>query len=141
MDKVDFEPFDWMYGNFIKFVGCLVNITNGATHFVEYGCVELFFCLDEPKVWGGMDFKHVIKLLTHKVIFESISSNGHICSLVSILKHGTKEDVMNVPWILKYLAIGHEKVALQLITEVGVEKVAEAVELWVVQCSGVTMEY
>jgi hypothetical protein len=49
---------------------------------------------------------------------------------VSILKHGTKEDVMSVPWILKYLAIGHEEVALQLITEVGVEKVAEAIKLW-----------
>jgi hypothetical protein len=37
---------------------------------------------------------------------------------------------MSVPWILKYLAIGHEEVALQLIAEVGVEKVAEAVKLW-----------
>jgi hypothetical protein len=37
---------------------------------------------------------------------------------------------MNVPWVFKYLAIGHEKVTLQLITEVGVEKVAEVVELW-----------
>jgi hypothetical protein len=36
---------------------------------------------------------------------------------------------MSVPWILKYLAIGHEEVALQLITEVRVEKVVEAVEL------------
>jgi hypothetical protein len=46
---------------------------------------------------------------------------------VSILKHGTKEDIMNVPWVLKYLAVAHE-VALQLIIEVGVEKVVEAVE-------------
>jgi hypothetical protein len=35
-----------------------------------------------------------------------------------------------VPWILKYLAVGHEEVVLQLTTEVGVEKAAEAVKLW-----------
>jgi hypothetical protein len=32
--------------------------------------------------------------------------------------------------VLKYLVIGHEEVTLQLITEVGVEKVAKGVELW-----------
>jgi hypothetical protein len=115
----------------IRVLVCLLDITNGATHFVEYGCVELFFCLKDPKSWDGMDFKHMMRFFCHRVIFESISSNGHINSLVSILKHGTKEDVMNVPWILKYLAIGHEEVALHFITEVGVEKVVEAVKLWV----------
>jgi hypothetical protein len=109
---------------------CSVDITNGATHFVEYGCVELLFCLEDPNLWDRMDLQHVMRFLCHKVIFQSISSNGHINSLVSIFKHGTKEDIMSVPWILKYLAIGHEEVALQLITEVGVEKVAEAVKLW-----------
>jgi hypothetical protein len=77
-----------------------------------------------------MDFKHVMRFFSHRVIFESISSNGHINSLVSILKHGTKEDVMSIHWILKYLAIGHEEVALQLITEVGVEKMVGSIELW-----------
>jgi len=43
---------------------------------------------------------------------------------------------MSVPWILKYLAIGHEEVALQLITKVGVEKVAKGVELWEILCPG-----
>ncbi|CAM6008245.1 unnamed protein product [Sphagnum balticum] len=55
---------------------------------------------------------------------------GDECSLLSILKHGTEEDVMSVPWILKYLVIGHEEVKLQLITKVGVEKVAKVVDLW-----------
>jgi hypothetical protein len=91
--------------------------------------VELLFYLEEPR-WDGMTFKHAMKFFCHKVIFESISSNGHICSLVSILKYGTKKHVIRIHWILKYLAIAHEKVALQLITEVGVEKVFEAVELW-----------
>jgi hypothetical protein len=48
---------------------------------------------------------------------------------------------MNVPWILKYLAIGHEEVALQLITEVGVENAAEGVELWEVLCLGAMVEF
>jgi len=113
----------------IEYLDSLVDITNGATHFVEYGCVELLFHLEEPR-WDGMTFKHAMRIFCHRVIFESISSNGRICSLVSILKHGTKEDITSVPWILKYLAIGHEEVALQLITQVGVEKVAEAIELW-----------
>jgi hypothetical protein len=113
----------------IELLHNLVDITNGATHFVEYGCVELLFYLDEP-MRNEMTYKHAMKFFCHKVIFESISSNGHIRSLVSILKHGTKKHIMNVHWILKYLAIGHEKVALQLITEVGVEKMLEAVELW-----------
>jgi hypothetical protein len=91
--------------------------------------VEVLFYLEEPR-WTGMTLKRVMKFFCHKVIFESISSTGHIHSLVSILKHGTKEDIMNVPWVLKYLAILHEEVALQLIIEVGVEKVVEAVELW-----------
>jgi hypothetical protein len=102
--------------------------------------VELLFCLDDPQFWDGMAFKHLMRLFCHKVIFESISSNGHISSLVSILKHGTKKDIMNVPWILKYLAIGHEKVALQLITQVGVEKVVEGVELWEALCPGDLVE-
>jgi hypothetical protein len=110
----------------IELLHNLVDITNGATHFVEYGCVELLFYLEEPR-WNGMTLKHAMKFFSHKVIFESISSIGHICSLVSILKHGTKEDIMNVPWVLKYLAIVHEEVALQLIIEVGVERV---LELW-----------
>jgi hypothetical protein len=113
----------------IELLHNLVDITNGATHFVEYGCVELLFYLDEP-IRNEMTSKHAMKFFCHKVIFESISSNGHIRSLVSILKHGTKKHIMNVHWILKYLAIGHEKVALQLIIEVGVEKMLEAVELW-----------
>jgi hypothetical protein len=114
----------------IKLLHNLVDIPNGATHFVEYGGVELLFYLQEPGCPARMNLKHVMKFFCHKVIFESISSTGHIHSLVSILKHGTKEDIMNVPWVLKYLAIVHEKVALQLIIEVGVEKVVEAVELW-----------
>jgi hypothetical protein len=117
------------YFTLIELLHNLVDITNGATHFVEYGCVELLFYLEEPR-WDGMTFKHAMNFFCHKVIFESISSIGHICSLVSILKHGTKEDIMNVPWVLKYLAIVHEEVALQLIIEVGVEKVVEVVELW-----------
>jgi hypothetical protein len=84
-------------------------------------CDEIFFC--------------------HKVIFERISSNGHICSLVSILKYGTEEHIGDIHWILKYLAIAHEKVALQLITEVGVEKVVEAIELWWIWCPDVMMEH
>jgi hypothetical protein len=139
-DRKDFELLNWMHGYFIIFLDCLVDITNGATHFVEYGCVELLFCLDDPQFWDGMAFKHLMRLFCHKVIFESISSNGHISSLVSILKHGTKKDIMNVPWILKYLAIGHEKVALQLITQVGVEKVVEGVELWEALCPGDLVE-
>jgi hypothetical protein len=67
--------------------------------------VKLCFSLEDPQLWDGMDFKHVMRFLSHKVIFESISSNGQISSLVSILKHGTKEDIMNVPWILKYLVL------------------------------------
>ncbi|CAK9216345.1 unnamed protein product [Sphagnum troendelagicum] len=114
----------------IKLLANLVDITNGATHFVEHGGVELLFYLQEPGCPGRMTLKHVMKFFCHKVIFESISSTGHIHSLVSILKNGTKEDIMNVPWVLKYLAILHEEVALQLIIEVGVEKVVEAVELW-----------
>jgi len=129
----------WSSGYFIEFLDCLVDITNGATHFVEYGCVELFFSLEEPR-WNGMTFEHAMKLFCHRVIFESISSNGRIHSLVSILKHGTKKDIMSVPWILKYLAIGHEEVALQLITEVGVEKMAEGVELWEGLCPGAMVE-
>jgi hypothetical protein len=119
----------WICNEFIELLNNLVDITNGATHFVEYGCVELLFCLEEPR-WDDMTFKHAMNFFCHRVIFESISSNGCIPSLVSILKHGTKEDIMNVPWILKYLAIGHEGVALQLITKVGVEKVAKGIELW-----------
>ncbi|CAM6043671.1 unnamed protein product [Sphagnum compactum] len=114
----------------IRVLGCLVDITNGATHCVEYGCVELLFCLHDPIIRDEMNFKHMMRFFCHRVIFESISSHGHIRSLVSILKHGTKEDVMSVPWILKYLAIGHEEVSLQLITEVGVENVVEAIQLW-----------
>jgi hypothetical protein len=114
---------------FIESLHNLVDITNCATHFVEYGGVELLFYLHEPR-WNGMTFKHVMNFFSHKVIFESISSTGHIHSLVATLKHGTEEDIMNVPWVLKYLAIVHEEVALQLIIEVGVEKVVEAVELW-----------
>jgi hypothetical protein len=113
----------------IRVLGCWVDITNGATHFVEYGCAELLFPLN-VYLSDGMDIKDVMRVSCHKVIFESILSNGHISTLVSIFKHGTKEDVRSVPWILKCLAIGHEEVALQLITEVGVEKVAEAVDLW-----------
>jgi hypothetical protein len=128
-DRKDFRLL-YSIHEIIRVLVCLLYITNGPTHFVEYGCVELLFCLEDPKLWDEMDFKHVMRFFCHKVIFERISSNGHINSLVSILKHGTKEDVMSVPWILKYLAIGHEEVALQLITEVGVEKVAEAIKLW-----------
>jgi len=138
-DREEIGLQDWSLRNFIKFSNCLVNITNGATHFVEYGCWEVLFYLDEPR-WSGMTFKHVMRFFCDRVIFESISSNGRICSLVSILKHGTKEDIMNVPWALQYLAIGHEEVALQLIIEVGVEKVAEAVELWQVLCPFLLME-
>jgi hypothetical protein len=119
-----------LIGDIIRVLGCLVDITNGATHFVEYGFVELLFSLQEPKLWDAMGFKAVMRFFSHKVIFESISSNERISSLVLILKHGTKEDIMSVPWILKYLVIGHEEVTLQLITEVGVEKVAKGVELW-----------
>jgi hypothetical protein len=117
-------------GDIMRILDCLVDITNAATHFVEYGCVELLFSLEEPELLDGMDFKDVMRVFCHKVIFESISSNGHINSLVSRLKHGTKEDIMSVPWILKCLAIGHEELALQLITEVGWEKVVEAIKLW-----------
>jgi hypothetical protein len=110
----------------------LVDSINGATHCVEYGYVELLFRLEEPGIclWFEMVFEHMMRFFNHRVIFESISSNGSIHSLVSVLKHGTKEDVTNVPCGFKYLAIGHEEVALQLITEVGVEKVAEVVALW-----------
>jgi len=128
-DKKRFHLRDWSR-DFIKFSADLVNIKKAATHFVEYGCVELLFCLQEPSWAGGMTFKHAMRFFCHRAIFESISSNGRIYSLVSILKHGTKKDILNVPWVLQYLAIGHEEVALQLIIEVGVEKVAEAVELW-----------
>jgi hypothetical protein len=114
----------------IRALGCSVDITNGATHFVEYGFVELLFCIQEPSLLDLMGFKDVMRFFSHKVIFESISSNERISSLVLTLKHGTEEDVMNVPWILKFLVIGHEEVTLQLITEVGVEKVANGVELW-----------
>jgi len=138
-DKEEIGLQQWSLGNFIKFLADLVNITNGATHFLEYGCVELLFCLQEPRR-DGMTFKHAMRFFCHMAIFESISSNGRICSLVSILKHGTKKQVMSVPWILKYLAIRHEKLALQLITEVGVEKVAEGVEFWEVLCPGVMVE-
>jgi len=116
-------------GCFIELLDRLVDITNGATHFVEYGCVELLFYLEEPRC-NAITFKHGMRFFSHKVIFESISSTRRIRSLVSILKHGTKEDIMKVPWVLKILAIVHEEVALQLIIEVGVEKVVEAVELW-----------
>jgi len=123
-----FNFWTWSY-DIIRVLGRVLDITNGPTHLVEYGCVELLFCLQEPvgDIW---QFQHVRRFLCHKVIFESISSNGHINSLVSILKHGTKENIIDVPWILQYLAVGHEKVVRQLITEVGVEKVAEAIELW-----------
>jgi hypothetical protein len=114
---------------FIELLNNLVDITNGGTHFVEYGCVELLFYLEEPRS-NAMTFEHGMRFFSHKVIFESISSTGHIRSLVSILKHGTKEDIMNVPWVLKYLAIGHEEVTLQLIIEVGVEKMVETFKLW-----------
>jgi len=124
---------------FLESLHNFVDITNGATHFVEYGCVELLFYLEDP-TRNGMTFEHSMKFFCHKVIFESISSDGHINSLVSILKHGTKDDVMNVPWILKYLAIGHEEVALQLITEVGVEKMLEAIELWEYSWKSVIVE-
>jgi hypothetical protein len=60
---------------------------------------------------------------------------------VSILKHGTKEDIMSIPWILTYLAIGDEEVVLQLLTEVGVKKVAKTVEIWAMWCPGVMVEY
>jgi hypothetical protein len=120
----------------IRVLGCLVDSTNGATHCVKYGFVELLFRLQEPQLWDEMDFKHVMKFFCHRVIFESISSNGRIHSFVSILKHGRKKQVMNVPWVFKYLVIGHEEVALQLITEVGMEKVAEGVELWDHLCPG-----
>jgi hypothetical protein len=138
-DREEIWLQDWRLRNFIEVSDCLVNITNGATHFVEYGCVELLFYLEEPR-WNGRTFKHAMRFFCHRVIFESISSNGRICLLVSILKHGTKKQVMSVPWILKYLAIGHEEVALQLITKVGVEKMAEGVELWEVLCPGEMME-
>jgi hypothetical protein len=118
-----------IFNDIIKFLDCLVDITNGATHFVEYGCLELLFCTEDPG-WDVMTFQHAINFLSHRVIFESISSNGCIRSLVSILKHGTRKHIMSVPWILKYLAIGHEEVALQLITKVGVEKMAQGVKLW-----------
>jgi len=120
----------WWCCDTVRVLGCVLDIINGATHLVEYGCVELLFCLQDPELWDFMDFQHVMRFLCHKVIFESISCNGHINSLVSILKHGRKEDIVCVPWILKYLAVGHEEVKLQLTTEVGVEKVAKAVELW-----------
>jgi hypothetical protein len=92
-------------------------------------CDLLLFCLGEPR-WHVKTFQHAMRFFCQKVIFESISSNGHISSLVSTLKHGTKEDVMSVHWILKYLAIGHEEVTLQLFIKVGREKVFEAVKLW-----------
>ncbi len=139
-DKKDFRLLDWTHRDFITFLDGLVDITNGATHFVEYGCVELLFYLEEP-TWNEMTIKHATRLFHHKVIFGSIISNGRIPSLVSILKHGTKEDVMSVPWILKYLAIRHEEVTLQLITEVGVEKVAEAIELWEDLYQGYVMDH
>jgi hypothetical protein len=129
---------DWNFEKNFKFFAGLVNITNGATHFLECGCVEWLFDCD-PSI-DGITFKHAMRLFCNKAIFESISSNGHIRSLVSILKHGSKEDIMNVPWVLKYLAIGHEEVALQLITQVGVEKVAEAVEIWEKYCPGEMVE-
>jgi hypothetical protein len=47
---------------------------------------------------------------------------------------------MNVLWILKYLVIGHQEVALQFITQVGVEKVAKGVELWEVLCPSAMLE-
>jgi hypothetical protein len=139
MARKFFWGLDYIACDLIEFLDCLVDITNGATHFVEYGYVELLFHLPEPS-WNGMTFKHAMRLFCHRVIFESISSNGRIRSLVSILKHGSKEDIMNVPWVLKYLAIGHEEVALQLITQVGVEKVAEAVEIWEKYCPGEMVE-
>jgi hypothetical protein len=116
----------------IRVLEYLVDSTNGATHCVEYGCVEILFHLKESSIYelDEMAFKHMMRFFYHRVIFESISSNGCIRYLVSVLKHGTKEDVMNVPWVFKYLAIGHEEVAVQLITEVGVEKVVEVVDLW-----------
>jgi hypothetical protein len=128
-DRHDFDLLDQIFVSLIELLDNLVDITNGATHFVEYGCVELLFHLEEPR-WDRMTFKHGMRFFSHKVIFESISSTRHIRSLVSILKHGAKEDIMNVPWVFKYLAIAHEAVAQQLIIEVGVEKVVEAIELW-----------
>ncbi len=128
-----FWGLDYIACDLIEFLDCLVDITNGATHFVEYGYVELLFHLPKPS-WNGMTFKHAMRLFCHRVIFESISSNGRIHSLVSILKHGTQENIRSVPWVLQYLAVGHEEVKLQLITKVGVEKVAEAFGLWEVFC-------
>jgi hypothetical protein len=128
----DRRLFPSMDGDIGRVLGCLVDSTNGAIHCGEYGCVKLLFCLEEPRIylWDEMAFKNMMRFFNHRVIFESISSNGRIHSLVSVLKHGTKEDIMNVPWIFKYLAIGHEDIALQLIIEVGVEKVAKVVKLW-----------
>jgi len=48
-DTTNFGLLDWSLGYFIKFLDCLVDITNGATHFVKHGCVELFFYLEEPR--------------------------------------------------------------------------------------------
>jgi hypothetical protein len=139
-DREEYMPVNWSCG-IIRVLGCLVDITNGATHFVEYGGVELLFRLEHEELWDKMEFKDVMRLFCHKVIFERISFNGHISSLMSILKRGTMEDIIHVPWSLKCLAIGHEEVALKLITEVGVEKVDEAVELWEVWCPGSTMKH
>jgi hypothetical protein len=33
----------------VKVLKCLVNIPNGATHFVEYGYVELLYYLKDPE--------------------------------------------------------------------------------------------
>jgi hypothetical protein len=91
-----------------------------------------YFFNEEPRIYllDEMAFKHIVRFFYRRVIFKSISSNRRIRSLVSILKHGTITQVLNVPWVFKYMASGHEEVALQLITKVGVEKVAEVVKLW-----------
>jgi hypothetical protein len=52
MHRKDFGMLNSNHGGFIKFFDCLVDITNGATHFVEYQCVELLLCLEEP---NGME--------------------------------------------------------------------------------------
>ncbi len=101
--------------------------------------MELLFCLKDLQLWDGMAFKHVMRFFCHRVNFLSIPLNGHIRSLVSILTHGTKKHIMSVPWILQYLAIGHEKGTLQLITEVGVEKMA-GVKLWDILCPSAMVE-
>ncbi len=74
MDKKKFGLLNWSPHDLIKFLDYLVDITNGATHFVEYGCVELFSHLEEPR-WNGMTFKHVMRFFCHRVIFENISFN------------------------------------------------------------------